>query len=82
LVWYDDVPENFAYMTPILNETATLFTYLRRLVHYSPPVATIVWSSLAVMHVAETAYMAYLCKKHKTGVGLGVSLVFPRTSLH
>lgn len=60
-------------MVPIINETATLFTYLRRLVHYSPPVAIVTWSTIAVLHVAETAYMVYLCKKHKTGVGLGVS---------
>jgi len=69
-------------MVPIINETATLFTYLRRLVRYSPPVATIIWSFLAILHVAETAYMVYLCKKHKTGVGLGVSHFSESASLH
>lgn len=34
----------------------------------------IVWAFVVAIHSGEAVYMAGLCKQHKTGLGIGVSL--------
>lgn len=39
-----------------------------------PSVLKKIWAITAAVHAGESVYMAGLCKQHKTGLGLGVSL--------
>jgi hypothetical protein len=41
------------------------------------PVLKAVWAFVVVTHLGESVYMAGLCKRHKTGISLGVSLSVP-----
>lgn len=72
------VPPFLREYGPTINDLFLQISWLRRTVYFTPLFAQVMWTIVGMLHVLEATFVAYKCRRHSTGFGLGVS---PRSSV-